>query len=190
MLSKLNKTNIICDVFAGVGPFSIRAGKIGCKVLANDLNPASFEYLCKNISKNKVTDKVKAFNQDARVFLTSLLSNSMPECEGFLPFTDIYMNLPMDAIEFLDVLQGTFDRELWKTLPTVHVYGFANEESELVARIQGVWGQFDTSCLKFHQFRDISPKKYMYCIEFVVPENIAFGSGEGELRKVRKVVGN
>ena len=183
----MDPARIVCDVFAGVGPFSIRAGKLGCKVLANDLNPACFEYLSRNIKKNKVTDKVKAFNQDARVFLASLLSNEMPECKDFLPFTDIYMNLPMDAIEFLDVLQGRFDRELWKTLPTVHVYGFANEENELVARMQGVWGRFDTGCLKFHQFRDISPKKYMYCIEFVVPESIAFGVGEGELRKIRKV---
>jgi tRNA (guanine37-N1)-methyltransferase len=183
----LNKTSIVCDVFAGVGPFSIRAAKIGCKVLANDLNPASYEYLCVNISKNKVFDKVKAFNQDARMFLTTLLSNSMPELGEFVPFTDIYMNLPMDAIEFLDVLQGNFDRDLWKTLPTVHVYGFANDESELIARMQSVWGEFDTSCLKFHQFRDISPKKYMFCIEFVLPESIAYKTDEEVLRKVRKI---
>lgn len=187
MLAQLKKTDIICDVFAGVGPFSIRAAKAGCRVLANDLNPASYEYLCKNIEKNKVADKVKAFNQDARVFLTGLLSNNMPEFQDFLPFTDIYMNLPMDAIEFLDVLQGRFDRDAWKNLPTVHVYGFANEVSELVSRIQGVWGDFDTTCLKFHQIRDISPKKYMFCIEFVIPENIAFATDAEKLRKIRKI---
>lgn len=187
MLGQLKKTDIVCDVFAGVGPFSIRAAKIGCKVLANDLNPASYEYLSKNIEKNKVGGKVKAFNQDARVFLTELLGNGMPELQEFLPFTDIYMNLPMDAIEFLDVLKGRFDREVWKSLPTVHVYGFANEVSELINRIQGVWGDFDMTCLKFHQIRDISPKKYMFCVEFVIPEIIAYGSDADKLRKIRKV---
>jgi tRNA (guanine37-N1)-methyltransferase len=39
---------------AGVGPFSIPAAKKGCRVYANDLNPASFEWLCENVKLNKV----------------------------------------------------------------------------------------------------------------------------------------
>ena len=44
----------MADVFAGVGPFTLPAAKKGCGVLANDLNPSSFEYLQKNINDNHV----------------------------------------------------------------------------------------------------------------------------------------
>lgn len=44
----------VCDVFAGVGPFAVPAGKKRVFVLANDLNPASFESMENNITTNKV----------------------------------------------------------------------------------------------------------------------------------------
>ena len=47
-------TDVIADVFAGVGPFAIPAAKKGCAVFANDLNPDSAKYLIKNIADNKV----------------------------------------------------------------------------------------------------------------------------------------
>ena len=56
-----------------------------------------------------------------------------------LRFDHIYMNLPVDAVEFLDVFIGLFDHanfKIWRDpssdshkikLPTVHVYGFSFE---------------------------------------------------------------
>jgi len=41
-------------MFAGIGPFAIPAAKKGCFVYANDLNPASFNYLIENAKSNKV----------------------------------------------------------------------------------------------------------------------------------------
>lgn len=46
--------DVIADVFAGVGPFAIPAGKKGCGVFANDLNPVSYNYLQINVDNNKV----------------------------------------------------------------------------------------------------------------------------------------
>lgn len=46
--------DVIADVFAGVGPFAVPAGKKGCGVFANDLNPISYKYLQVNIANNKV----------------------------------------------------------------------------------------------------------------------------------------
>lgn len=46
---------MICDIFGGVGPYAVPAAKNnGCVVFANDLNPASYEYLCENVKLNKV----------------------------------------------------------------------------------------------------------------------------------------
>ena len=44
----------VCDVFAGVGPFAVPAGKRNVFVLANDLNPNSYRSLLGNIKTNKV----------------------------------------------------------------------------------------------------------------------------------------
>ena len=54
--------DILCDMFCGIGPLSIRAAKAkGVKVLANDLNPDCYHYLRKNIAQNKVADLVIPF---------------------------------------------------------------------------------------------------------------------------------
>lgn len=60
---------VVCDVFAGVGPFAIPAGKKEAIVLANDLNPESFKYLKENITLNKVNSMVTPFNLDGSEFI-------------------------------------------------------------------------------------------------------------------------
>jgi tRNA (guanine37-N1)-methyltransferase len=61
---------VLCDMFCGIGPLAVKAAvKKGIKVLANDLNPACFEYLKKNIALNKVQKQVLPFNMDARAFV-------------------------------------------------------------------------------------------------------------------------
>jgi len=50
---------VVCDVFAGVGPFAVPAGKRKVFVLANDLNPYSYSSLLGNIKTNKVPLSVR-----------------------------------------------------------------------------------------------------------------------------------
>lgn len=54
LIHKFDKSDLVADVFAGVGPFAIPAAKKGCAVLANDLNPSSHKYLTLNIAENRV----------------------------------------------------------------------------------------------------------------------------------------
>lgn len=79
-------SDVVADVFAGVGPFAIPAGKKGCGVLANDLNPNSYKYLQKNIADNKVQQHVRAFCEDGRDFIRvaakRALENPLPSYEG------------------------------------------------------------------------------------------------------------
>ena len=57
-----NPGDVICDMFCGVGPLSVKAAKEkSLKVLANDLNPDCYHYLRRNICQNKVADLVIPF---------------------------------------------------------------------------------------------------------------------------------
>lgn len=79
---------------------------------------------------------------DAREFVKLHVAQSNEEGDGVIPkdkrvFTHVYMNLPMIAVEFLDVFNGLFkiaNPEVWCTdpsdpktlkLPIIHVYGFS-----------------------------------------------------------------
>ncbi|XP_066321985.1 tRNA (guanine(37)-N1)-methyltransferase isoform X4 [Miscanthus floridulus] len=74
LVSLFKKGDVICDMFAGIGPFSIPAAQKGCVVYANDLNPDSVHYLRTNAKINKVDDYIFAYNMDARVFMQNLMT--------------------------------------------------------------------------------------------------------------------
>lgn len=54
LIKKCRPNQVLADVMAGVGPFAVPAAKRGTWVLANDLNPSSYESLVKNAGINKV----------------------------------------------------------------------------------------------------------------------------------------
>ncbi|KAF7084811.1 hypothetical protein CFC21_088342, partial [Triticum aestivum] len=86
LVSLFKKGDVICDMFAGIGPFSIPAGQKGCVVYANDLNPDSVHYLKTNAKINKVEDYIFTYNMDARVFMQSLLAVPDPETKSECQF--------------------------------------------------------------------------------------------------------
>ncbi|XP_042043043.1 tRNA (guanine(37)-N1)-methyltransferase 2-like isoform X1 [Salvia splendens] len=82
LISKFHTGDVVCDMFAGIGPFAIPAAQKGCQVYANDLNPDSVHYLNINAQTNKVSDLVRAYNLDGRKFISSLME--VPSSEGCL----------------------------------------------------------------------------------------------------------
>lgn len=74
LISLFREGEIICDMFAGIGPFAIPAAQKGCLVYANDLNPDSIHFLKMNAKINKVDDLVCAYNMDARKFVSQLMA--------------------------------------------------------------------------------------------------------------------
>ena len=119
---------------------------------------------------------------------------------SFLHFDHVYMNLPMDAVEFLDAFIGlynTANTEIWNRddkpegvskgngLPLIHVYGFTTENQDkekakefFVHRIGEVFkdcgGFSEDKILRFHNNRDVSKVSSMYCITFRLPEEVAY----------------
>nr|XP_009403655.1 PREDICTED: tRNA (guanine(37)-N1)-methyltransferase 1 isoform X2 [Musa acuminata subsp. malaccensis] len=80
LVSLFQRGETICDMFAGIGPFSIPAARKGCHVYANDLNPDSVHYLRINANINKVEDRVFAYNMDARAFMHHVMT--VPDSDG------------------------------------------------------------------------------------------------------------
>jgi len=97
---------VVADMFCGVGPFAIPAAMPprNCIVHANDLNPASYAALVDNVARNDVSGRVTPYNMDARDFVRRLVADRCP-------FTWALMNLPADAIQFLDVFVGLYRDE-------------------------------------------------------------------------------
>jgi len=153
LVALLESKAVVCDVFAGVGPFAIPAAKKGCTVYANDLNPKSYEYMKENAKKNKVMDKVFCYNLDGRDFIRYILQQN-------ISFDHFIMNLPASAIEFLDALKGSFPPSITK-MPTIHCYGFSKDpkpEQDVVNQVETILGT-KLQIYKTHDVRDVSPKK-------------------------------
>nr|BAN66163.1 Met-10+ like-protein [Babesia bovis] len=177
--------DIVIDMFAGVGPFAIYAAGKGCLVFANDLNPTGTQYIELNAKLNKLSDKVFAYNRDARDFVKTvidagILDKQTTSVKDHVMKVDskvhFVMNLPKDAIEFLDSLKGRakgIDPENIRTC-VVHCYCFseaADVETDIDARIERVLG-INIPDKKIVTVRDVSPKKHMYCIEFKIPTTL------------------
>ena len=144
---------LVWDVFAGVGPFTVLAAQRGVHVLANDLNPDACTALLANVRLNHVARRAHVYNLDAAAFIAAACSSVeghratlaaarlTDQCapleevaaiqglattvEAKLP-DHIILNLPADAIHFLPCL-----RPLCKIasaaghVTTVHCYSFS-----------------------------------------------------------------
>jgi tRNA (guanine37-N1)-methyltransferase len=176
LVDLLKPSDVVCDMFAGIGPFSVPAAAKGCEVHANDLNPYSYKYLVENIATNKVERRAKAYNLDGRDFVRQLVSDGVV-------FNHVFMNLPADAISFLDVFRGIFHskRALWGgKLPRIHTHCFekpADGPATVIRRTEETIGaSIDRESTIVHRVRNVSPNKEMYCISFTLPDEAAFAT--------------
>ncbi len=92
---------IIIDMFAGVGTFSIQIAKnYNVRIYAFDINPNAYEYLKENIELNNLKGTIFPNNIDVKDLLKptsqlgKLLNNKADR---------IIMNLPEDSIKFTDL---------------------------------------------------------------------------------------
>jgi tRNA (guanine37-N1)-methyltransferase len=104
---------VVVDLFAGVGPFSVLIGKRNptVKVYAVDLNPEAVELLKVNVRVNRVEDHVFPLLADAREISQIKLKGAADR---------VIMNLPETAIDFVDAACNAINPEGG----IVHFYGF------------------------------------------------------------------
>lgn len=184
VVDSLSKSDILFDVFCGIGPFSIPAAKKKCMVYANDLNPESVKWLKENIKLNKIlNDHIQVFNMDASDFINNeVKSNLIKLWKGTITYSNIVvvMNLPVLAPEFLKCFKGLLksdmtdlDESIVKDhLPVVHCYFFSpSNETAGLAELISQRTDLDLNNVdhSIHFVRTVSTTKYMYKIKLVLP---------------------
>lgn len=185
IIKLLRPGDVLYDVFAGVGPFSVPVGKKKCTVLANDLNPESFKWLQTNIKRNKVAHYVSAYNKDGRDFICNEIKNDFIARWSSNDWKDykihITMNLPAMAVEFLNSFRGLLneiDDRSHPIYPIVHVYCFTKgENSSDIARtlVESNLGfKLSDNLDGIYFVRNVAPNKDMYRVSFYLTSEILF----------------
>ncbi|CAO1311811.1 unnamed protein product [Diamesa serratosioi] len=195
LVKKLNSNDYFYDVFAGVGPFSVPAGKKRVNTLANDLNPNSFKWLEHNVKKNKVSKYVQTFMKDGREFILSNIKENLLERiknrdEDSKEYSiHIAMNLPALAVTFVDAFIGllrnnNLNIEDSNSIPTpiVHVYCFVRGDDvkqlarDLVEENMGM-KLIENDTLKEIVFvRNVAPNKDMMRVSINLTNDILFSA--------------
>jgi tRNA (guanine37-N1)-methyltransferase len=114
--AKVQAGEVVADLFAGVGPFSVLIGKKcpEAKVYGVDLNPDAVELLKLNVRANKVEGNVFPVYADAREIASAQLKGVADR---------VIMNLPETAIDFLDAACNAIK----SAGGIVHFYGFVRK---------------------------------------------------------------
>lgn len=103
-LAKLAKKNeIVIDMFAGIGYFTLPLAKKVKKVYAIELNPFSFRYLNENMKLNKLNN-VKTFNGNCAKIVPNLKIKVDRIVMGLLPSPFKYLKAAFSAAKKSSVL--------------------------------------------------------------------------------------
>ncbi|KAG9508604.1 tRNA (guanine(37)-N1)-methyltransferase, partial [Fragariocoptes setiger] len=190
--------DIVFDLCAGVGPFSIPAARMNCAVYANDLNPECIKWLRCNAKLNRVESQLHIYNLDARDFIRNELTNLLLEQYKRLqtdpphatPRIHIMMNLPAIAVEFLPCFVGLFTHtkdELLKLHKLyehiVHCYCFLKGDysnpkiavRQMIEKNLGMTLEED-ELLDMYNVRHVAPKKDMYRVDIKLSARILFAA--------------
>jgi len=156
IISQTKPSDVVLDMFAGVGPFALPVARRCQKVIAIDKNPLAVKYMRENALMNKI-DNIEIFEGDARDLAVRY------ECTA----DQVIMNLPHSASEFLDpAIRAAKDGGI------VHYYAMSPEED-----LYGDLRKIERSAEKLGAnvelaykgiVRSYSPRRYNVVIDFRV----------------------
>jgi tRNA (guanine37-N1)-methyltransferase len=194
LVKLLNSNDVLYDVFAGVGPFAVPAGKKRVNVLANDLNPHSYKWLQHNVSKNKVSSYVETFNKDGRDFILenvrdNLLERIEKRDQDMKEYSiHISMNLPALAVTFLNAFVGLLknngkgiENSVSIPTPICHCYCFVKGVDDRKVMAQNLVEEnvgfklVKGETLKdIHFVRNVAPNKDMMRVDLFLTSSVLF----------------
>ena len=128
--SDIQENELIVDMFAGVGPFSIQIVNLNpVKIYAFDINPDAYKLLKKNIGLNELKGEIIPYNMDIKDVvnpsnqLGKLLENNVDR---------VIMNLPENSIDFIDVACFLMK----KSGGILHFYSFSEKPNSIGKTIE------------------------------------------------------
>ncbi|AEC50926.1 hypothetical protein PNA2_0007 [Pyrococcus sp. NA2] len=144
---------VVFDMFAGIGPFSILLAKKVRLVFASDLNPWAIRYLEENMRLNKVKNVIPILSDAKRICIKA---------------DRIIMNLPKYSHLFLEHAMKCV-----KNGGVIHYYGFGPENdpyAEHITRIIEVGNKLGlkVKILGKRIIRNYAPRQYNIAIDFSV----------------------
>lgn len=159
VLSQINSGDVVVDMFAGVGPYSILIAKKteAKKVISIDKNPLAIQFLRRNIELNSVNNIV-AIEGDADTEALEFIGTA----------NHVIMNLPHSAEEFLDTAV-----KITKPGGIIHYYDINPEDDlfekslELIENVAKRYGRA-TEVLDKRIVRSYAPHEFNICIEVKV----------------------
>jgi tRNA wybutosine-synthesizing protein 2 len=98
LVKLVRKGEVVVDMFAGIGYFSIFIAKYCSpkKIYAIEINPKAAEYLRKNIWLNNVENKIEILEGDCRKFSAVLRSTADRVIMGYLFRTENFLPFALD----------------------------------------------------------------------------------------------
>ena len=146
--NKVKDGEIVIDMFAGVGPFSIEIAKHTKvnKIYAIEINPIAYKYLVENIKLNKVEDKVIPILGDCREKIKEL-----PKADrilmGYFPNTEEYLPYAISKI---------------KKNGVIHYHNIAKSKEELIKPLE----KYKVHILKIKKVKSFAPKIWHWVVDF------------------------
>jgi tRNA (guanine37-N1)-methyltransferase len=153
---QVKPSDVVLDMFAGVGPFSLLFTKRGARVVAVEKNPVAVKYLKENALLNKVQD-IEILEGDA--------ADLAPRYENTADH--VIMNLPHSASQFLiPAMTAARDGGI------VHYYAIAPEDclygdADLIKKAAENLG-FSVDILYHGIVRSYAPRRFNIVIDFRV----------------------
>jgi len=155
----VGNNEIICDMFAGVAPFSIMISKFANpgRIVAIDKNEYACDLANRNIRLNNVLDKIEVFNYDASDIDLVFRNKN-------IVFDRVIMNLPFKSIDFLNIAFSIVKKNC-----VIHLYVIEdkNQVSSLVKKIDKI--AFDKQLkivdIKPNLIKSYSPREFYISID-------------------------
>jgi len=101
VISQVKEDEIVVDMFAGIGYFSLGLGKFSKakKIYAIEINPESYHYLWENIKLNQIENKVVTILGDCKKECVSLGEKADRILMGLIPSPKDYLDAAMKIIK-------------------------------------------------------------------------------------------
>ncbi len=153
---------VVVDMFAGVGPYSILLAKTqpNVRVFAIDLNPVAYQYLKENVLVNRVAERVSCYFGDVREYT--------PRLRGIAD--RVIMNLPSLSSEFLNSAASLLKPEGG----IIHYYTFAHRGDtmeKVTSALQALLRMSDRSVESFtfqRVIKEVSPDRVQIVLDSIV----------------------